>query len=216
MPPQNARHFESLKILQDLPSDSWVFLVDSRDLVFQIDPCDIAEQLVTQGDLHFFDEGQRSFKTGSRQFNSDSPANWNWAKMLVNYDEIKLESISQKWIINSGCIAGRCSAVIEFLEKSCELLENSLYCNTDFLDQASTNVVVYENLLTTPYVVHSNGEMVLNMCGKIEKETTHVDFKLRIFGKTVPIVHQFDRYGTWNSTTGFDLSRRDYNQKVFN
>ena len=216
MPPQNARHFESLQILKGLPSDSWVFLVDSRDLVFQIDPCDIAEQLVSQGDLHFFDEGQRSFKTGSRQFNSESPANWNWAKMLVNHDEMKLKSISQKWIINSGCITGRCYAVIEFLEKSCKLLENSQYCNTDFLDQASTNVVVYEELITTPYKVHNNGEFVLNMCGKIEKQVSLIDNQLKINGITIPIVHQFDRYGTWNSTTGFDLSRRDYNLKIFN
>jgi hypothetical protein len=191
-------------------------LVDSRDLVFQIDPSEIAEQLVTQGDLHFFDEGQRSFKTGSRQFNCDSPANWNWARMLVNYDETKLKSMSQKWIINSGCITGKCYAVIEFLEKSCELLEKSRYCNTDFLDQASTNLVVYDQLITTPHKVHNNGEFVLNMCGKIERAVNLIDDQLKIDGIPIPIVHQFDRYGTWNSKTGFDLTKRDYNDKVFN
>ena len=213
MPPQNARRFESLRVLRKLPKDSWVFLVDSRDLVFQLDPCHIAEELVTQGDIHFFDEGQRSFKTGSRQFNSESPANWSWSKMLVNYNEAKLVSMSHNWIINSGCITGRCGAVIEFLEKSCEHLRNSVYCNTDFLDQASTNLVVYGHRLTGKYKIHSNGEIVLNMCGKIENPVRINGKQLKIDEKIIPLVHQFDRYGSWNSITGFDLSRRDYNSR---
>jgi hypothetical protein len=54
------------------------------------------------------------------------------------------------------------------------------------------------------------------MCGKIESTVNLIDDQLKIDGIPIPIVHQFDRYGTWNSKTGFDLTKRDYNDKVFN
>lgn len=213
MPPHNARHFESLKVIQKLPDEAWVFLVDSRDLIFQVDPRTIVEGLSKFGELHFFDERERNFKSDLKQINVASPANWNWAKMLLNYDTKKLDHLAHNWIINSGCIIGIKDAIIEFLENSCECLSKSLYSTTDLLDQASTNYVAYQQELGCRYRVHANGEVVLNMCGKIGGEVEIFETKLYLRNELIPIVHQFDRFGTWNLENGFSLSKRDYNFK---
>lgn len=210
MPPHNARHFESIRAIKDLPENAWVYLVDSRDLVFQISPAEITSMLDPQIDLHFFDEGKYNFKSGEIQRNSSSPANWNWALMLLNHDLDGLKSIKDKWIINSGCIAGKKEAILKFLELSCEKLSQSLYSVTDLLDQASTNYVVYNSNDEDNWRVHSNGAMVLNMCGKIDEEIKVDTKNLTISGKVIPIVHQFDRYGTWNVDHGFTFNKRDY------
>ena len=213
MPPHNARHFESLKVIQKLPEKAWVFLVDSRDLVFQVDPEEIVKNLSQSAELHFFDERERNFKSDLKQFNKASPANWNWANMLMNYDTRKLDKLAQNWIVNSGCIIGRKDAVIEFLENSCELLGASLYSTTDLLDQASTNYLAYEGKLMCRNKVHANGEVVLNMCGKISEEIEIFESKMYLRSQLIPIVHQFDRFGTWNLEKGFSLGKRNYNFK---
>ena len=204
MPPHNARHFESLELVRNLPFGSWVFLVDSRDLVFQIDPFKLGIEMRKQADLHFFDERIRNFKTGSDQKNESSPANWNWSKMLVNGQVRRLSNLGPSWIINSGCISGTREALIDFLEKSCKFLSESLYSTTDLLDQASTNFVVYENFLNSDFKVHANGEVVLNMCGKIESVVEIAPAGLRIGNYLIPIIHQFDRFGSWDPMKGFN------------
>ena len=211
MPPHNARHFESLALIRNLPFGSWIFLVDSRDLIFQKDPFELGIELEKVAELHFFDERSRNFKTGGVQRNESSPANWNWSRMLVNDQLDRLSNLSPGWIINSGCISGKREALIEFLEKSCKSLGESLYSTTDLLDQASTNYVVYEDFLSSGFEIHANGEIVLNMCGKIDEMVEITTSGLQIKNSLVPIVHQFDRFGSWSPVEVFNLTARDYN-----
>ncbi len=211
MPPHNSRHFESLRVVESLPNNSWVFLVDSRDLVFQKSPVEVASKLKATGDIHFFDERSRNFKNGGIQKNEVSVANWNWTKMLLNYELSEANKLRDEWIINSGCISGTKQAVEDFLKKSCSKLSESLYSNTDLLDQASTNYVVYNKELNSNCLVHENGEIVLNMCGKINQKIEVIEGSIFICGEKVPIIHQYDRFGGWDSEHGFSLNKRNYN-----
>lgn len=210
MPPHNARHFEYLRAINHLDENDWVVMVDSRDLIFQRSPQDVISQLDEKLPIHLFLENGRFFKNGQRQHNDESPANWNWASQILNGDTLKLEKLKGTDIINSGCIIGRVKEMREFLHKSCELLAHSLYSSYALLDQASVNVLAYCTENEFNIGIHSNGEIVLNMCGVVNEKTELKEGKLFINKQIVPIVHQFDRFGTWDPENCLIFDRRDY------
>jgi hypothetical protein len=210
MPPHNARHFEYIEALRKLPGDDWAILVDSRDLIFQISPEEIVKQLDKEKSIHLFLEDGKFFKDGSDQTNENSPANWNWALQLLNNSNDDLQRLIGTGIVNSGCIAGQIRELILFFEKSCHLLTNSLYSSYSLLDQAATNVLAYAEDISSTVLLHKNGEVVLNMCGVIEEKVEIIDGKLHNSGKLIPIIHQFDRFGTWDSENGFVFEKREY------
>jgi hypothetical protein len=210
MPPHNARHFEYVEVLRKLPDDDWAILVDSRDLIFQISPREVIKRIDTDRHIHLFLEDGKFFKDGSNQTNDKSPANWNWASQLLNNNTDKLSKLMGANIVNSGCIAGRVVDLILFFEKSCKLLSDSSYSSFSLLDQAATNVLAYDESLTSKIQLHKNGELVLNMCGVIEERVEIVNGKLLRSGHTVPIVHQFDRFGTWSAVHGLVFDKRQY------
>jgi hypothetical protein len=215
MPPHNARHFEYVKALRKLPSDDWAILVDSRDLIFQIRPEEIVERLGSETPIHLFLEDGKFFKDGSDQTNDHSPANWNWAAQLVNNSPKDLYSLVGANIVNSGCIAGRVKELVVFFEQSCQLLTNSLHSSYALLDQAAANVLAYSQNTSANIRLHCNGEVVLNMCGVIEEKVEIVDGKLLRAEEVIPIVHQFDRFGTWNPEIGFIFDKREYSVQKF-
>lgn len=210
MPPHNARHFEYVEALKKLPEDDWAILVDSRDLIFQVSPQQVINHIDIDKPIHLFLEDGKFFKDGSNQTNDESPANWNWASQLLNNKTEKLSKLLGTDIINSGCIAGRAGDLVLFFEKSCSLLTDSLYSSFSLLDQAATNVLAYDDSLQSKIQLHKNGKVVLNMCGVVEGEVEIIDGKLLISGDTVPIVHQFDRFGTWSTSHGFVFDKREY------
>ena len=210
MQPHSARHFEYLKVLNKLKSDDWVFLVDSRDLIFQVSPVVIAADLAKKGNLHVFDERSRFFKDGKIQKNRSSAANWKWAQQVSNYDSSLLDPIANNWILNSGCIAGTVSALSELLLDSCGLLANSIDSPFALLDQGSLNVLSYSNKYRHKVTLNENGKVVLNMCGVPTDKFENIDGIMMCEGRTIPIVHQFDRFGVWTSESGLVLNRREF------
>jgi hypothetical protein len=210
MPPHNARHFEYLHALERFHDDDWVFLVDSRDLIFQEPPSEIAQKLAKEGDLHVFDEGEFFFKTGERQLNGRSPANWNWALQLRNYDIHEITTLKDENILNSGCIVGRVSSLKGLLKLSCETLSNSKWSSFALLDQASLNFVAYSTRIRPHITFNANGRPVLNMCGVTQGRSEIRSGELFLDNLKVPIVHQFDRFGSWNEIKGFEFDKRKY------
>jgi hypothetical protein len=210
MPPHNARHFEYLRAINLLNPDDWVVLVDSRDLIFQISPQEIINGLNKEISIHLFLENGRFFKDGQIQHNDVSPANWNWASQVLNEDSFKLEKLKGTEIINSGCIIGRAEELRKFLTESCKLLSESLYSSYALLDQASVNVLAYSSKNNFDIAIHANGEIVLNMCGVVDERVDLIEGKLFIKNTIVPVIHQFDRFGTWDASAGLNLDKRQY------
>jgi hypothetical protein len=215
MPPHNARHFEYLRALRSLPLDDWAILVDSRDLVFQVQPTEITRKLDNQKTIHVFDEGEFFFKTGEIQKNRISPANWNWALQLRNFKVQELACLENQNILNSGCIIGQVSDLIPFIEESCRVLADSYWSNTALLDQASLNYISYIPDFRDKIEFHANGTTVLNMCGVVKSKFELSKGAVYVDGKLVPIVHQFDRFGTWSPQNGFKFSKREYRVQDF-
>ena len=216
MPPHNARHFEYQRALESFQEDDWVFLVDSRDLVFQESPSLVAAQLAEEGDLHVFDEGDLFFKTGEQQLNGLSPANWNWAQELRNFQSEELFAVKDEVILNSGCIAGRVRTLKELMKLSCEALSKSQWSNFALLDQASLNFVAYSTELNGEITFNGNGNPVLNMCGVTSGSCEILSGELFLNKVKVPIVHQFDRFGSWDDNRGFVFDKRKYQVQAVN
>ena len=208
MPPHNSRHFYYRKALQGENLDRPAFLVDSRDLIFQVNPKVIANNLMNEHRVVLFDEGDFSFKDGREQKNGLSLANLNWALELLNHKTEKISGLLNERIINSGCIFGPSGELQKFLKLSEETLLASNYSNISLLDQASVNYVAH--CLGIPVTIMRNGHVVLNMCGVIQEEVTLRDGVFINNDKVIPIVHQFDRYGIWDTETNFKFSKRHY------
>ena len=208
MPPHTARHFEYLKVFENLNQDDWAFLVGSRDLIFQVSPMLIANELKEIANLHFFDEGGVYFKDGNEQLNGKSAANFSWTKQLLNFNDRLVKEISENVIINADCIFGKISFLKEFLEASCELLSKSEFSTYVLLDQASTNIVGYRSIRKNSAIVHKNGDYVLNMCGVISGNFEIDDGKLLKDKRLIPIIHQFDRFGNWDMKSRLQLNRK--------
>ncbi len=208
MPPHNSRHFYYRKALLREDPERPIFLVDSRDLIFQISPKEIASSSSLTKGVVLFDEGEHSFKDGRQQKNGLSLANLNWALELLNHKTEKITNLLDKNIINSGCIFGISKDLQDFLKLSEHTLLASNYANTSLLDQASVNYVAY--CLESNAKIMRNGEIVLNMCGVVDGD---IELRSGIFihnEKVVPIVHQFDRYGIWDSDVNFKFTKREY------
>lgn len=210
MPPHNARHFEYLYALNHLSSKDWVMLVDSRDLVFQIKPNEVLSKIDLRTKIHLFQENGLFYKDGSQQMNGDSPANWEWLRQLRNFNEQDIEFLKQTKIINSGCIIGEVGALRTFLEESCKLMVSSHSSGIALLDQASVNYLAYSPSNNHDIQLHENGDIVLNMCGVVAKKSSIQNGRMFLDDDLIPIVHQFDRFGSWNSKSGFCFDKINY------
>lgn len=209
MIPHNLRHFLYKNMLRNFDYDDFVFLVDSRDLVFQISPIDLSQELVGIGKIHFFDESERYFKNLEKEQRiSSSETNQNWLRQLENFIENPLVR-SNHWIINSGCVAGTVESLLQFLELSTNQIAESDWRFDCILDQAATNLIAYANIISNAKI-HANGDYVLNMCGVIRGEFEIIDGVLIKNKETIPIVHQWDRFGDYRKDDGISLWRRDY------
>lgn len=208
MIPHNLRHFLYLKILPELPQGDFVFVVDSRDLIFQVSPEEISQNLTESGSLHFFDERKTYFKSRERQQKVlYSDTNKLWINQLFNFKQNEWVS-SNEWIVNSGCIAGRVEALERFFDSTTRLIASSSWRYDSILDQAATNVLSREEKFDAK--IHPNGEITLNMCGVIEGKCETSAGSFLVNGKPVPIVHQWDRFGFYDVEIGLQLDKRKY------
>jgi hypothetical protein len=209
--PHNLRHFLSLEVLLRLNPEDYVFLVDGRDLIFQVPPSEISKRLITLNKIQLFDEGDFYFNDGAAQDFLSSSTNRDWLKKLYNgkkeFNSFQLKSK----IINSGCISGKAKDLVTLLTETTILISKSNFGIYALLDQAALNAVAYQNNDIKSIVnINKNGEIVLNMCGIIESSVEVLNGKIKLEKFVMPIVHQFDRFGHYSSEDGLVLNRRIY------
>jgi hypothetical protein len=209
--PHNLRHFLALEMLQKMDPEDYVFLVDSRDLIFQESPTEIVKKIVEIDMIQLFDEGDYYFRNGVDQDFASSSANREWLTQLLNGRK-ELESFELKSrIINSGCISGKAKDVAKLLIETTHLISKSNFGIAALLDQAALNAVAYQSIRIKKLVcINKNGNLVLNMCGIVKGPVELLNGKIQYKSVTIPIVHQFDRFGHYSSDAGLVLSRRDY------
>lgn len=197
--PHNLRLFMYRDFLDELDVDDFVFLVDSRDLVFQMNPRLIAKTLSQSKGVHFFDEGEFYFKTGNSQLLKHSETNLAWIRLLNNQLSVDLAQLGDSITINVGCIAGKVGEIRKVLDWSCEKILTSHNYIHEILDQAVINWGVNSQIFLSEIAnVHRNGKFVLNMCGIIEPKPRYEDGILFLNKSKIPIVHQYDRFGTFD------------------
>jgi len=209
--PHNLRHFLALEMLQKLNPEDYVFLVDGRDLIFQVPPSEISKRLITLNKIQLFDEGDFYFNDVAAQDFLSSSTNRDWLKKLYNgkkeFNSFQLKSK----IINSGCISGKAKDLVTLLTETTILISKSNFGIYALLDQAALNAVAYQNNDIKSIVnINKNGEIVLNMCGIIESSVEVLNGKIKLEKFVMPIVHQFDRFGHYSSEDGLVLNRRIY------
>lgn len=208
MTPHNLRLFYYLEILEKLNDEDFVFITDSRDLVFQQHPNLIAEKLKSKFDLHFFDERLYHFRNKSIQLLGDSEPNMRWIKLLKNKEAFDAKDIKNQFIINSGCIAGTVIALKHYLKMICLQIRANPYKHYKILDQAAANLFVYEETGSVfRLITHRNGEVVLNMCGIVNEEVKNEGGVLKINDIIIPIVHQYDRFAKFHKDLGIRFMR---------
>lgn len=209
--PHNLRHFLSLEVLNELNPEDFVFLSDARDLIFQVSPITIAEKLDSEHIVHLFDEGVSYFRNHLPQDFINSKSNFEWIQQLLNYPDSFDKFDLKNPIINSGCIAGRVKNLTRLLTETTILMSKSKNGIGSLLDQAALNVVAYREFLDeNSYKVNKNGKIVLNMCGIINEHVEIKNGKILLNAQVIPIIHQFDRFGTYSSPSGIKISRRNY------
>ena len=209
--PHNLRHFISLEVLRKINPEDYVFLVDSRDLIFQESPSKISKRLIKLNKIQLFDEGDYYFQNGVRQDFLYSHANRDWLRQLLNankeFDSFELKSV----VINSGCISGKAKDLKRLLIETTDLISKSNFGIAALLDQAALNAVAYQSSRLNKIVnINKNGRLVLNMCGIVNGPVTLLNGKIKHNNVTIPIVHQFDRFGHYSLEAGLVLNRREY------
>ena len=217
MIPHNLRHFYYQELLTQFNKRDFVFIVDSRDLVFQMNPIEVAQQLKSLGDIHFFDERSYYLKNGLDQLikNSDPTIRWiRLYKMNSRYDTTKMNN---EWIINGGCIAGYVDDLRYFNNLACEAFAKNPVRLHEILDQALVNCPIYEgDLENLGLVIHPNGDFVLNMCGIVEENITCEKGVLKRNNMTIPIVHQYDRLGFYQENAGLSFNKKQHKYQNLN
>lgn len=211
MIPHNLRHFYYMHILENLDPNDFVFLVDSRDLIFQMNPHLVSIELEAMADLHFFDERSYNFKSKKLQIHANSGTNMRWLRLFKDDDSYNFSSIGETFIVNGSCIAGKVKAVQAFNKIVCAKINSNRYRFHEILDQAVVNLPIHDNeLASINFKVHHNGDYVLNMCGVVESQTRLEKGYLYIDDRKIPIIHQYDRFGTYSGNNGIKTRKGPY------
>jgi hypothetical protein len=73
------------------------------------------------------------------------------------------------------------------------------------------NIPVFSgDLDSINFRINKNGTVVLNMCGVIEENVTNNDGLLQIENITIPIIHQYDRFGNYSPENGIQITQKKY------
>jgi hypothetical protein len=211
MIPYNLRPFYYQQLLKNLNDEDLVFLVDSRDLIFQVNPNLVGNTLIQKAELHFFDEGVKFFKNMKPQFLGNSPTNMAWAKLFVDDATYDFKNITNNTIINGGCVFGRVKHVKNFVDIACIKIKNNKNRFHHILDQMIVNIPVFSgDLSSANFKINRNGTVVLNMCGIIEENVTNNNGVLQIENVIIPVVHQYDRFGNYSPENGIQITKSKY------
>jgi hypothetical protein len=175
---QAGRYIVYHEYLKVRPDYQCVLLTDSRDVVFQADPF----PHVTPDVLNIFEQDP-SIVFGDSNVDSD----W-FAKI---YGASTLEKLRGKQTICSGTTM----ASPRVLSKYLDLMEKEIILHRATpLDQAIHNKLVHLDIEANEMRRHSNvSGCVLTLAGTGAAEYEVVGDEVRVKGRLVPILHQYDR-----------------------
>mmetsp|Transcript_45668 Transcript_45668/g.97070 ORF Transcript_45668/g.97070 Transcript_45668/m.97070 type:complete len:721 (-) Transcript_45668:21-2183(-) len=183
--------------------ESWLMLIDARDVWFQLHPFqDLLARGKVSGELHFFGENADAVKIGSSRFNR------SW--LITAYGEKNVSSYFEKPVICSGSTIGNQDAIETYLRAMVAEFDTTL-CKSKGCDQGFHNYLYYSGKLgaddtskvegISKVIVHEQGKGIINNVAALRekplKEWGLYDAeKQRVLnwdGTTSAVAHQYDR-----------------------
>jgi hypothetical protein len=147
-----------------------------------------------------FDEWKFDLRKKNLNTLGHSQINRLWLDQLtINLPQIDRSKLQDCTVINGGGIAGRGLSTIEFFQEVISLFEKSGVSRAYTIDQAALNITarsIYEGQV----IVNRNTEVVYNMLSASpDFQVTFKDGKILVNDHLVPILHMFDRFGSYKS-----------------
>jgi hypothetical protein len=169
------------EFLDGVPDDTWVYLVDVGDVVFQGDPFAFS----VDGEWAAFLE-DTSMTIGA--------CPWNREWMLVNFGHAMLATLTDRTISCCGTIAGRCAKLREYLAQFCVLAGTVPIAPKIGLDQAIHNILIYHGMVPGGSLI-SNGWPVATVQHMPEDSIgVTSDGTITLADGRIPaVVHQYNR-----------------------
>ncbi|KAL7539896.1 hypothetical protein ACHAXR_009692 [Thalassiosira sp. AJA248-18] len=184
--------------------ESWLMLIDARDVWFQLPPF---EELMTRGEvsgeLHLFGENADVVKIGTSNFNR------RWLEMA--YGKKTVSPFFEQPVICSGSTIGNQDAIETYLRAMVAEYDATL-CKSKGCDQGFHNYLYYSGKLgakdnegntegISKVLVHEQGKGIINNLGALRDKplkewglyNAEKQLVLNWDGTTSAVAHQYDR-----------------------
>jgi hypothetical protein len=173
-----SRHFLGRDYLATNPNYRCVLLADSRDVVFQDNPFDRVDPNV----LNVFEHDP------ILAFGLDNiETTWTIDVLGKKF----LQKLNGKISVCCGTTMGSPQVILNYFK----LMEQEILKRTfNVIDQVIHNKLVYLDLPKASVKVHSNAAGIVLTLGEMDDRAYEVvDRQVRLNGRTVPVLHQYDR-----------------------
>mmetsp|Transcript_23935 Transcript_23935/g.39464 ORF Transcript_23935/g.39464 Transcript_23935/m.39464 type:complete len:680 (+) Transcript_23935:107-2146(+) len=185
--------------------ESWLMLLDVRDVWFQLDPFEqVNARGKVTGELHLFGENADAVRIGTSAYNK------GW--LVTAYGRKTVSSYFDEPVICSGSTMGNQDAIETYLRAMVAQFD-STKCKSKGCDQGFHNYLYYSGQLgkvddettsvgsISKLVVHEQGKGAINNLGALRtkplKEWGMYDAEKELVlnwdGSTSPVAHQYDR-----------------------
>ncbi len=184
--------------------DSWIMLIDARDVWFQLHPF---EELSTRGkvtgELHLFGENANAVRIGTSTFNR------SW--LVTAYGEKAVLPYFEQPVICSGSTIGNQDAIETYLRAMVSEFDATL-CKSKGCDQGFHNYLFYSGKLISTeesnavegiskVLVHDQGRGIINNLAALRTKplsewglyNVETELILNWDGTTSVVAHQYDR-----------------------
>lgn len=190
--PNDARLIAYRRLLRgELRECPWVFLTDTRDVIFQGDPDDEFRRLTADAPVHLFDEGGLD-PAQPRGAIRDDEWNSGWIRRLAG--EEGLDGIGDRVPICSGTMLGRPAALADVVDQMIIAIGSVPARKVAILDQGALNLLLYRGILDDIGVtVHRNGTGPVVTISRSASAVRVHDGVVYLDGMAPPVVHQYDR-----------------------
>lgn len=184
--------------------ESWIMLLDVRDVWFQLDPFEqVASKGKVTGELHLFGENADAVRLGTSAYNK------RW--LLTAYGKEHVSPYFNEPVICSGSTMGNQDAIETYLRAMVAQFDVT-NCKSKGCDQGFHNYLYYSGQLgkvdgdnhvdaISKLFVHEQGKGIINNLGALRTKpleewgmyNKEKELVLNWDGSTSPVAHQYDR-----------------------
>jgi len=183
--------------------ESWLMLIDARDVWFQLHPFqELTSRGKVSGELHFFGENADVVRIGTSRFNR------SW--LITAYGEKNVSPYFEKPVICSGSTIGNQDAIETYLRAMVAEYDTTL-CKSKGCDQGFHNYLYYSGKLgatdgssvegISKVIVHDQGKGIINNVAALRDKplkelglyNAEKQLVLNWDGTTSAVAHQYDR-----------------------